>query len=118
LRFDWWERGQDFEHDMWGGGLSLAMIREIIEHLPRQSALGRKLDPDQWGPAEYLAAGNFDAANIANWQRGNAGKKTPSKPPERLTRPGEAKAKQAKTDQILARARAYRASQQRTKNRG
>lgn len=67
------------------------LLHVILPNLPRESAFKRKIDPigARWGPAEYLFADMWDALMIANWQRANEGKETPSKRPDPYPRPGD-----------------------------
>lgn len=58
-----------------------------MRHSPPDSALNRAIDPAaaEWGQAEHLLAGLFDALQVANWQRGSAKRRDFPKP---LPRPG------------------------------
>ena len=56
-----------------------------------------------WTQAEHLAALQFDAIQIANWQRGGG---TSSDMPEPLSRPSDAKEKASKRDRLAVRAQA------------
>jgi hypothetical protein len=61
-----------------------AMIRQP------ESWTRRRLVPDwQWGlVSNQLLAAEVDALNVANWQRGNQGRKTASPRPKPVPRPG------------------------------
>lgn len=58
----------------------------VIEHTPRQSALGRSFlgEAANWDVAEYLAAAILDGINSGNWQRGGGKGSRPKK----VERPG------------------------------
>lgn len=106
LRFDWWANGRDFDQEVWGGELPLRTLAAVIKNLPATSALGRKLDPDQWTVGDHITALAVDALHVANWQRGYNPKK-PSKPPKPIHRPGGSAAreqvKQADAEDLRAR---------------
>lgn len=76
------------------GDLSPRRLRVLIQGLPVTSRLmraaGTKEDREavQWTLTDHLLAAVLDASNIANWQRANAGKKTPGRKPRPTPRPG------------------------------
>lgn len=94
------EFSEEIEYDLIKIGLRLSWLgtdllswRDLIVILrqsPRESAYARaKLgEKVAWGETEHLLAAIFDALQIANWQRGNAGKKAPSPKPKPIPRPG------------------------------
>lgn len=73
-----------------GSGLTWRRLRALITGLPADSALGRAMvGPDSvWTLETQLLAAVHDRLSEANWQRGNAGAKTPSKRPQPIPRPG------------------------------
>ncbi|MGA5869249.1 hypothetical protein [Streptomyces cinereoruber] len=80
----------------------------LVRQLPRAArtrlALG---DTDGlWGLTEHLLALNYDAAQVANWQRANEGRKLyeQTKPPEPFERPGvkRRRRRQITTAELLA----------------
>jgi hypothetical protein len=84
-------------------------LRSYLSHLPRDSALARKLlgDDAPWGLNEQLAAMTIDVLRQGNWQRGG-GKGRKPKP---LPRPGVKKAaeplRHGRTDRDPAEVIAY-----------
>lgn len=77
LRLDWLGSERLTWRDLW----------VIVEQQPATSALIRARDPEgsEWHKIEHLAAGIFDALQVANWQRGRARRGEFPKP---LPRPG------------------------------
>lgn len=64
-------------------------VRQLLvwlRQLPDDSAVARSQDPEaaEWGAAEHLLAGVFDALQMGNWQRGEGKGQRPSP----LPRPG------------------------------
>jgi hypothetical protein len=61
----------------------------LVRHLPAGSSLHRAMDPDGagWSVDSYLLANVIDLLAGANWQRGNAGAKSPSQRPRPMWRP-------------------------------
>jgi hypothetical protein len=94
------EHGEALSYDLIGLGLRLEWLGSerltwrdllvIVRHLPQDSALSRSMNGSisSWTVTDYLLADIFDALNIANWQRANAGKKSPSPKPKPYPRPG------------------------------
>jgi hypothetical protein len=94
------EFGEAIEYDLLTMGLhlddlgTLALswrdLLVILQNLPRTSAYGRAKcgDDAEWGLLEQLSAMVSDRLDVANWQRANAGKKTPSAKPRPIPRPG------------------------------
>lgn len=74
--------------DLFTGRLSWRLLRAYLSHLPRESALARKLlGPDTaWGLNEQLLALAVDVLRQANYQRGGKGPR-----PKPVPRPGLAK---------------------------
>lgn len=70
--------------------LSWRRFRNLVDRLPVGSQLYRDLHGDGWTATEHLLAAAVDALNAANWQRGNAGNKSPSPKPKPVPRPGDA----------------------------
>jgi hypothetical protein len=62
----------------------------ILRQAPRDSAYVRATlgEDAQWGLAEHLLAIGIDVLQLANWQRGNAGRKSLTPKPKPLPRPG------------------------------
>lgn len=75
--------------DLFTGRLTWRLLRCYLSHLPRESALARKLIGEDalWGLNEQLLAMTIDVLRQANYQRGG-GKGSKPKP---LPRPGLAK---------------------------
>lgn len=86
---------------MWGGKATLRKIWVIIQQLPPNSALLRKIVPDQWTATDYLLANVIDVLQNANWQRG-ADPKKPGPLPSPFPRPGETERKQAEAEDRAA----------------
>lgn len=82
----------------------------VLPNLPRESAFKRSVDPTgaMWGPAEYIAADQYDALAAANWQRANEGEKSPSKRPDPYPRPGDRVVEQTEQQQKIAALKAQR----------
>lgn len=76
-------------HDLFDGTLTWRQLRSFLSHLPRDSALARKLlgNDAPWGLQEQLQAMTIDVLRQGNWQRGG-GKGGRPKP---LPRPGAKK---------------------------
>jgi hypothetical protein len=76
--------------DLSTGRLTWRLLRSYLSHMPRESALARKLlgDDVAWGLNEQLLALAIDVLRQGNYQRGN-GKGPKPKP---LPRPGVKKA--------------------------
>lgn len=72
--------------DLFTGRLTWRQLRSFLSHLPRDSALARKLlgNDAPWGLSEQLLALAVDAIRQGNWQRGG-GKGGKPKP---VPRPG------------------------------
>lgn len=92
LEFDWWDRGQDFNRDMWGGRMSLRGIWVRIKHLPPGSALSRLVDPDQWRLEHHMIADLYDLTAIA----GGVTTSETSKTPVTYERPSDQRARVVK----------------------
>lgn len=95
-------------HDLFNGSLTWRQLRSFISHLPRESALARKLlgDDAPWGLSEQLLAMAIDVLRQGNYQRGN-GKGPKPKP---LPRPGVQKGSEKRhgsTDRDPAEVVAY-----------
>lgn len=73
-----------------GSGLTWRRLRALVVNLPPDSALARTMvGPDSvWTLETQLLAAVHDRLSEANWQRGNAGSKTPSRRPQPISRPG------------------------------
>lgn len=76
--------------DLGTSALSWRDLYVVLRQAPRTSAYARSsLGVDAlWGLGEHLAASILDALNLANWQRGNQGAKSPSPRPKPTPRPG------------------------------
>lgn len=88
MEFDWWDRKQDFNRDMWAGKASLREIWVRIKNLPPGSAFSRQADPDQWRVEHELAAATFDLIAVSGHVQDKATKATPTfeRPAERRQR--------------------------------
>jgi hypothetical protein len=86
---------------LFNGSLTWRQLRSFLTHLPRESALARKLlgDDAPWGLNEQLLALAIDVLRQGNYQR--AGGKGPK--PKPLPRPGV-----RKTDQPIRHGRTDR----------
>lgn len=73
-----------------GSGLTWRRLRALVVNLPSDSALARTIaGPDSvWTLETQLLAAMHDRLSEANWQRGNAGAKSPSRRPQPIPRPG------------------------------
>lgn len=73
-----------------GSGLTWRRVRAFIWALPADSALVREMSGEDagWTLETQLLAAMHDRLAEANWQRGNAGVKTPSRRPVPIPRPG------------------------------
>ncbi|MFD7539566.1 MULTISPECIES: hypothetical protein [unclassified Streptomyces] len=73
-----------------GSGLTWRRLRALVVNLPTDSALARTMvGPDSvWTLETQLLAAVHDRLSEANWQRGNAGSKSPSRRPQPIPRPG------------------------------
>lgn len=73
-----------------GSGLTWRRLRALVANLPPDSALARTMvGPDSvWTLETQLLAAVHDRLSEANWQRGNAGAKSPSRRPQPIPRPG------------------------------
>ncbi|MBB5934575.1 hypothetical protein FHS42_001622 [Streptomyces zagrosensis] len=73
-----------------GSGLTWRRLRALVTGLPADSALGRAIaGPDSvWTLETQLLAAVHDRLSEGNWQRGNAGSKSPSRRPQPIPRPG------------------------------
>lgn len=73
-----------------GSGLTWRRFRALVVNLPTESALGRSLAGEEsgWTLETQLLAALHDRLAEANWQRGNAGAKSPSRRPAPIQRPG------------------------------
>jgi hypothetical protein len=93
--------------DLTTGRLSWRRLKVLIDGLPRTSNLVRAIHGDDadWGIAEHLLALNYDAAQVANWQRSADGAKGRNRP-KPFPRPG-VKKRLGKTSMTPAQARAY-----------
>jgi hypothetical protein len=94
-------------HDLFNGALTWRQLRSYLSHLPRESALARKLlgDDAPWGLNEQLLAMTIDVLRQGNWQRGG-GKGAKPKP---LPRPGASRGSETRhgrtdrdPDQVIA----------------
>lgn len=75
--------------DLFTGRLTWRQFGVLIRQLPHDSRLAREIEPDAiWRLEHQLLATLVDAANVANWQRANSGRKKASRPPEPIARPG------------------------------
>jgi hypothetical protein len=65
-------------------------VRALVVNLPAESALGREMagEDSGWTLETQLLAALHDRLAEANWQRGNAGAKSPSRRPLPIPRPG------------------------------
>lgn len=84
-----------------GSGLTWRRLRALVVNLPPDSALGRSISgPDSvWTLETQLLAALHDRLSEANWQRGNAGAKSPSRRPQPIPRPGVESGRIGGTDQ-------------------
>ncbi|WP_068922203.1 hypothetical protein [Planobispora rosea] len=95
--------------DLFTGHLRWWQLRAYLSHLPRESALARKLlGPDAaWGLSEQLLAIAVDQLRAGNWQRGG-GKGAKPKP---IPRPGTSRSSEpvrhGRTDRDPDEVRAY-----------
>ena len=73
-----------------GSGLTWRRLRALVLGLPEESALGRAIagEDSVWTLETQLLAALHDRLSEGNWQRGNAGSKTPSRRPKPIPRPG------------------------------
>lgn len=73
-----------------GSGLTWRRVRALIAHLPADSALARSMagEDSGWTLETHLLAAVHDRLAEANWQRGNAGSKSPTRRPTPIPRPG------------------------------
>jgi len=63
----------------------------LLRHLPPESATAMAVNGDReppWTRLEHLLAGVFDSLQMLAWQNANQGKKSPSRRPRPLPRPG------------------------------
>jgi hypothetical protein len=62
----------------------------LLAELPSDSATARSLNGGErpWTPLEHLLAGIFDTLQVLAWQNANQGRKSPTKRPTPLPRPG------------------------------
>ncbi len=76
--------------DLGTESLSWRDLLVILQNLPRTSAYARDTlgDDVMWGLGEQLLAIVADRLDVANWQRGNEGRKSPSPRPKLIPRPG------------------------------
>lgn len=79
-------------------------LRVYVAHLPLDCAL--LAGEGGWTYSDHRLADVVDLLNGANWQRGNAGAKSPTPRPKPIERPG-----QSKTELIAARVAAFRERQ-------
>ena len=93
--------------DLTTGRLSWRRLKVLIDGLPRTSNMVHAIHGEDadWGIAEHLLALNYDAAQIANWQRSKDGS-TGRNRPKPFPRPGVRK-RVGKTSMTPADARAY-----------
>lgn len=100
------------------GGLTRRELLVYLKGLPATSRLRTALRGGEpaWGLAEYQLADIFDALARGNWQRGNAGAKSPGPQPPPYPRPvtaaqreRDAQRERARAD-ALARAHAHAAA--------
>jgi thiosulfate reductase cytochrome b subunit len=65
-------------------------LKVLLRGLPVDAALARAIHGEaaMWTLTDHLLAVAVDALNSGNWQRGNAGARTPSRRPAPLPRPG------------------------------
>ncbi|GHA49911.1 hypothetical protein GCM10010329_85110 [Streptomyces spiroverticillatus] len=73
-----------------GTGLTWRRVRALLVSLPADSALARSMGGEDaiWTLETQLLAGIHDRLAEGNWQRGNAGAKSPSRRPSPIPRPG------------------------------
>ncbi len=73
-----------------GSELTWRRLRALISGLPPESALARAMaGPDHaWTLETQLLAALHDRLSEANWQRGNAGARSPTRRPQPIPRPG------------------------------
>lgn len=95
------EHGEAVEYDLitlglrleWRGTprLSWRDLLVIVQQSPRTSAPSREVNGAvaAWSVTDYLLADIYDVLANANWQRANAGKKSPSARPKPYPRPGK-----------------------------
>lgn len=71
-------------------GLTWRRLRALVVNLPPDSALARTIAgaDSVWTLETQLLAALHDRLSEANWQRGNAGSKSPSRRPQPIPRPG------------------------------
>lgn len=63
----------------------------LLRHLPADSATAIALSDDReppWTRVEHLLAGVFDTLQVLAWQNANQGRKSPTRRPDPLPRPG------------------------------
>jgi hypothetical protein len=70
--------------------LSWRELDVLLAELPSDSATARSLNGGErpWTPLEHLLAGIFDTLQVLAWQNANQGRKSPTKRPTPLPRPG------------------------------
>jgi hypothetical protein len=71
----------------------------LVARLPADSETGRAHlgEAASWSRTDHLLAGVFDALRVLIWQNENSGRKTPSRRPDPLPRPGTEPAEPAGT---------------------
>lgn len=94
------EHGEAVEYDLITLGLRLSDLGTprltwrdlwvIVHHLPAGAALSRAVAGEDalWALTDHLLAVLIDATQLGNWQRENAGRKSPTPKPKLLPRPG------------------------------
>lgn len=100
-----------------GAGLTWRRLRALIMGLPAESALHRSMGGEDavWTLQTQLLAAVHDRLSEANWQRGNAGSKTPSRRPSPIPRPGFRADRIGRTDRSPEHVAAYLARFQSTR---
>lgn len=95
-------------------GLTFRRLRALISHLPTDSALARRIGGEdaEWTLERQLLAAIHDRLAEGNWQRGNAGSKTPGRRPKPIDRPGVRGNRIGGTDRDPREVAAYLASLQ------
>lgn len=80
----------DLPRDLGSDRLTWRRLGLLIRHLPPEAATVREVHGDKamWTLDRMLMALIADYLAVANWQRGNAGKKNPPPAPRQIDRPG------------------------------
>lgn len=82
--------------------MSWRRLKLMIDWVPPGSMLWMAMLGDRapWPAEWHFQAAQFDALQVANWQRANEGKKRPSKPPDPLPRPGDVASKRDRAEAV------------------